>query len=284
MKRFAVGFAAFVMLALSLCGKPAASGAKVAVSLPPQAWLVDKISDGRLSAVVALPQGVDPHEFEPTPRLIKELSEAERYLSIGMVFEDRLTNALARLSGKMRFFANDRGVVKMGGGCRHGHGHSCHGSGGDPHIWLSPAHFATMASNTACALSGMLPREEVEVALAKTVAEIRQVDWRIKNMLFSGNAGVLLAYHPSYSYFAAHYGLKTMDIEQEGKAPSAKRMAEVIRSARASGVKRVIVDRLRPRRPAEVVAGAIGAKLVEIDPLQRDWVAVMEALAHAAGR
>lgn len=278
-------FCAILFVAAVLCRPLSAhdaGNAPVAVSLQPQAWLVDSISQGRAAVTVALPRGGDPHTFEPTPRLVRDLSRSAIYISCGMGFEQTLTNALRGLSKDIRFFAADSGIAKRSGcGHHHGHGGHCGGRDGDPHIWMSPSLFAAMATNTATALREVLPASVVETGLRKTVAEIAAIGREVGEALADGKCSVLLSYHPSYAYFARRYGLRTMEIEHEGKAPSARRLAEIVRTAKSAGVRNVLADAARPRRAAETAAAELGGRAIVIDTLQRDWPAMMKMLAGA---
>jgi zinc transport system substrate-binding protein len=146
---------------------------------------------------------------------------------------------------------------------------------------MSPPLFAAMATNTAGALRGLLPDAEIEAGLIKTVEEIAAAELEVRRRLTKNNVRTLLSYHSSYSYFAGHYGLRAMEIEHEGKAPSARRLAQVTREARACGVKRVLADVSSPRRAAETVARELDGKAVVVDPLRRDWILMMKEIASA---
>ena len=58
-----------------------------------------------------------------------------------------------------------------------------------------------------------------------------------------------------------------MAIENEGKEPSAKRIAEIIDRARRDGIKRVFYQSEFPASSVAIVAEDIGAEAVEINPL-----------------
>lgn len=276
--RFFFLMVAFFLIRTEMVFAATAEKIAVAVSLPPQAWLVDRISQGRASVAVALPQGGDPHTFEPSPIQIKRLSQAAVYVTVGMEFEKNLVNAIRRLAPGMRICAADAGIAKSQGHCSEHHCSSC---GGDPHIWMSPPLFAAMATNTAGALRGLLPDAEIEAGLIKTVEEIAAAELEVRRRLTKNNVRTLLSYHSSYSYFAGHYGLRAMEIEHEGKAPSARRLAQVTREARACGVKRVLADVSSPRRAAETVARELDGTAVVVDPLRRDWILMMKEIASA---
>ena len=86
-----------------------------------------------------------------------------------------------------------------------------------------------------------------------------------------------IIYHPALTYYARDYGLNQIAIEQEGKEPSAKRLAELIRMAHAEGIRRVLVQRQFPTSSVEAVAEDMEAEVVVFDPLAED---VIENIGH----
>jgi zinc transport system substrate-binding protein len=68
---------------------PAGGGAaaglpvRVAVSIPPQAWLVERIGGGRVAVEVMIPPGVDEETYEPTPQQLLALAAARVYVEVG---------------------------------------------------------------------------------------------------------------------------------------------------------------------------------------------------------
>lgn len=259
----------------------------VFVSIPPQAWLVKRLAGEAVEVQTLLPPGADPHLFEPTARQVKKLAQASFYFTLGLPFETALAARSAKLSGSLKVTPMDQGIAKLGARA-HAHGaecahasHRCGGEGGDPHIWLAPHLLCAMASNTVTALGQALPqrREALADALAKTVAEITATDEAVRRLLRDRPSRICVVYHPSWSYFAAAYDVSLLVIEQDGKAPSARHLADTIRQAKAAGVKVVFAERQYDLKPAQTLAKQVGARLETVDPLQEDWPALMREVA-----
>ncbi|HEX6202849.1 MAG TPA: hypothetical protein VF100_07595, partial [Thermoanaerobaculia bacterium] len=70
-------------------------------------------------------------------------------------------------------------------------------------------------------------------------------------------------------------------IEREGKEPGPRELAARIAAARAEGFATVFTQRGFAERPARVIAGEIGARVVPLDPLARDWDDNLLAVARA---
>jgi len=286
-------FAKTIGLLLAFAGTVCCAAGKpvVFVSIPPQAWLVNRLAGEAVDVQPLLTAGANPHTFEPGAWQVKKLSAASLYLTVGLPFERPLVARAVRLNPSLRVAGADAGIVKLGGGCAHdgteAKGRSaCCDAGGDPHVWLSPRLFAVMASNTAAALTQVLPgrADAVRANMDRTVAEIGAVDRTVRCALRTGAVKTWVTYHPSWRYFAADYGLTLLTIEEDGKEPSARHLAEVIGQARAAGVAVVFAEPQHDVRSAQTLAQTLGARLETVDPLREDWAETLrEAAAKLSG-
>jgi len=256
----------------------------VFVSIPPQAWLVKRLAGESVEVQTLLPAGADPHTYEPSARQVKRLSETSLVFTLGLPFEARLALQAGKLNPALKVVAMDAGIPKRGAGAHEHHGaepgHVC-AAGGDPHIWLSPRLLCAMASNTVAALEEALPQQRValEEALAKTLGEIRETDEAVRARLRDAPVKTWVVYHPSWRYFAEAYGLSLLVLEQDGKAPAARHLADVIRHAKEAGVKVVFAEPQYDVKPAQTLATQIGARLEIVDPLSEAWPSLMRDVA-----
>ncbi|MDD4017767.1 MAG: zinc ABC transporter substrate-binding protein [Kiritimatiellae bacterium] len=254
------------------------------VSIPPQAWLVKRLAGESVEVQTLLPAGADPHTYEPSARQVKRLSETALVFTLGLPFEARLVLQAGKLNPALKVVAMDAGIPKHGAGTHEHHGtepgHVC-AAGGDPHIWLSPRLLCAMASNTVAALEAALPQQgaALEGALAKTLDDIRETDEAVRARLRNAPVKIWVVYHPSWRYFAEEYGLSLLVLEQDGKAPAARHLAEVIRHAKEAGVKVVFAEPQYDVKPAQTLATHIGARLVLVDPLSEAWPSLMRDVA-----
>jgi zinc transport system substrate-binding protein len=256
----------------------------VFVSIPPQVWLVKHLAGEAVEVQALLTPGANPHTFEPDARQVRKLSGASLFLTLGMPFEMALADRAGSLNASLRVVGMDAGIAKIAA-ATHAHGseagHVCD-AGGDPHIWLSPRLMCAMASNAVAALSQLLPQQRESLAsnLQATVSEILAAEAAVRGQLASLRVKTWVVYHPSWSYFSKDFGLSLLVIEQDGKAPAARHLAEVIGQARAAGVKVVFAERQYDRRPSQALAQQLGARLETIDPLQEDWPMLMRGVAE----
>ena len=106
---------------------------------------------------------------------------------------------------------------------------------------------------------------------------LEALDRAIEEQITASGVEQFIVYHPALTYYARDYGIRQIAIEQEGKEPSAKRLAELIRIAEEHDIHTVLVQRQFPRSSVEAVAKDMKAEVVEFDPLEEN---VIENIAH----
>ena len=283
-----IGLLALGALAASCSDRPAeeASGKlRVAVSIPPQASFVERVGGEHVEALVLVPPGQSPHAYEPTPRQMASLATARLFFSIGVPFEKRLLEKL-RAMKSLRVVEMHEGVpLRQMAPAEEDHEDGHHHAAGepDPHCWLNPRYVKTMAANVARALKELDPPHaaDYEKNLQAFQAELDAADARIAKALEPLKGREMMVFHPAFGYFCDAYGLKQVVVEAEGKEPSARQLAAFIERAKRAGAKVIFVEPQFSRRSAEAIAAAVGAEVVALDPLARDYVANLEAMAQA---
>jgi zinc transport system substrate-binding protein len=282
------------MLLLLVLGASAASAQssapadplRVAVSILPQAYFVERIGGPRVAVDVLVGPGQSPHAFEPTPRQMTGLARARIYFRIGIDFEQSLMPRLERMFPSLRIVDQRQGVPlrPVDVPCEHGasdHDHE-HASGApDPHIWLSPTLAKTQAQTIADALIALDPAhaDTYRANLAAFHADLDRVHAELTAALAPLKGRELFVFHPAFGYFADTYGLRQVPVEIGGKEPTPRQLAELIESARAAGARVIFVQPQFPRKSAEAVARAIGGAVVPLDDLARDYLKNLEDIA-----
>ena len=162
----------------------------------------------------------------------------------------------------------------------HDHGDHHH-SEIDPHVWLSPQRLRIQAATIARTLERLDPDAAPEFRTAAAIfdQQLITLDTEITDILAPVAGHVLLAFHPAFGYLAADYGLIQSAVETGGMAPGPKGLAKVLQRAKASGVQAVFVQPQFSMSAARAVAAEIGVELVMLDPLARDTVDNLRAMA-----
>jgi len=176
----------------------AATGSRLEtfVSIPPQAYLVERVGGRHVGVQVLVQAGQEPHTFKPTPKQMMALGRARVYFRVGMPFETRLLEKIRGSRSDITVVDTVRGIKRVmmsehgphhaeaeehaareGDHAEHaGHEgdhpeHSGHGDvregedhehehekgAPDPHIWLSPPLIKIQARNIADGLKAADP-------------------------------------------------------------------------------------------------------------------------------
>jgi zinc transport system substrate-binding protein len=169
-----------------------------------------------------------------------------------------------------------------GGGEEKDAGDHAHAAG-DPHVWVAPATVRVAARNIERALSDLDPSHAAlyRENLGRLLADVDGLDREIRTLLAGAAGRSFMVYHPAWGYFAREYGLRQIAVEAGGREPSARQLIALVLEARRQGVRAIFVQRGFARKSAEVIAGEIGGRVVEVDPMDRDWLGGLRAAARA---
>ncbi|MGI5843321.1 MAG: metal ABC transporter solute-binding protein, Zn/Mn family [Candidatus Xenobium sp.] len=243
----------------------------VLCSVLPQAWFVERLAGERVQVEVMIPPGASPATYEPTVQQMQAASRASLYIKVGhpaFPFEATWLEPLLKQGQGLRQVDSSAGLERLEG---------------DPHVWVSPGCVRIMARNIAQALEELLPaeREVLKANLQALLAEIDAVDRELQESLKDLRGTRFYAFHPAWGYLAREYGLEQVAIEEEGQEPSAGRLSEILEQARRDGVRVLFVQPQFSEASARVLAEDLGARVVPLDPLARDWPTTMRQVATA---
>lgn len=248
-----------------------AETADVIVSIEPLKYLVEQIVGNDLTIDVLTPAGTSPETYEPTPQDMNSINHAKMIFSTGLIeFE---TTLLGKIADKERVVNLSHGIELIEGSCSHNHSHSHagHHHGIDPHIWTSPTELRTMARNAHAAIIRHYPDSVKYTAAYEALdEELKALDEECRTALESAEVKAFVIYHPALTYYARAYALEQIAFESEGKEPSAKHIAEIIRKAKEHQAQALLYQTEFPRSVVEVVAKDMALKPKEINPLSEN--------------
>jgi zinc transport system substrate-binding protein len=258
-----------------------ASGVRVFVPVPPLADFVRHIGGSHVDVSVLVDPGRSPHTFEPTPRQMADLSEADVYFTVGLPFEREIARKLEGSLADLRIVDASEGVTFLMSPV-HGDEGEHHGeTERDPHIWLDPLRAKIVAGNMARALAEVDAgnRPTYERGLTAFEKDLDALHERVSRMIEPVRGKAFLVFHSSFGYFAERYGLVEVPVEVMGKEPSARELTHLVERAREIGARVIFVQAQFARTSAEAVARETGTRLVDLDPLGTDYVRSIEEIA-----
>lgn len=262
-----------------------AEGIPLFVSILPQKYFVEKIGGDLVDVSVMVQPGASAVTYEPKPNQMVTLSKAKTYFAIGVPFEKVWLKKITASNQQIHVVHTEKGIKKKALAL---HVHVSRDSGEgehedvenenhgvkDPHIWLSPPLVMIQARTILMTLQEIDPNNQAvyEANYKKFMLELLEMDAEIRGIFGGkGKGAAFMVFHPSWGYFADAYGLKQIPIEVEGKEPKPAQMKALIEYAREKAIKVIFVQPQFSTKRAEIIAKAIGGRIMLADPLAEDW-------------
>jgi manganese/iron transport system substrate-binding protein len=238
--------------------------------------VVKQVGGDAIDLTILLPLGTDPHTFNPTPRDLAAISDAQAIFANGAGLEVFLTSMLKNAGTStpviavsdgipLRHLATDQPGPTPSPGQEEN-------AGNDPHTWFSPISVIAWVHNIEPALAGLDPAHaaDYKARAADYEQKLTQLDAWIKEQVAQIPPAnrKLVTDHLEFGYFADRYGF-----EQTGAVipsfstaaqPSAQDLAQLEDAVHKQGVKAIIVSNIVNDSLARRVAGDTGVQLVTL--------------------
>ena len=180
--------------------------------------IVSQIVGDNATVNVVIPDGQDPHDFQPSAKDIETINNAALVVSNGLEFEEGLEEVLENIanSGGNIFMVGDHITVRKIEDDDHGDDHhdddnegDHHHGGGDPHLWLSPMTMLEMLPALTTALSEAVNADLSAQATALTT-KLKDLDSKVASIINGLDECNLVSGHDEMGYFADRYGCKVI--------------------------------------------------------------------------
>ena len=218
-----------------------------------------------------VPAGTEAHDWEPGPRDLAGLEQADVFLYNSDDMEHWVDSLEDQLEKKEIL------VVETADGLED--------DADDPHVWLNPAN-ALIQMQRICdafcekdSANADAYRQNLEEAAEK----IRTLDEKYRSALAGVSHRELVVTHGAYGYLASAYGLSQLAIEgmQGTSDPSPAQMAKMIEEIKEKGIGCIFYEADGESKIAESIAKECGIRIAPLNPFEgdakgRDYFSVME--------
>ena len=259
----------------------------VVATFYPLAYFAEEIGGDRILVKSIVPTGVEPHDYEPTPKNILTVNSADIFLINGA--------GLDPWAEKIRSGAESRGVTVLEMSDKVALLSSETSKSKevptvfDPHFWLDPI----LAETEVLAIrDALISRDgdgsEVYAQNAKRLIEkLRALDQSYRGGLTYCGLRTVVTSHNAFAYLSKRYGFETLSVS--GLAPEAepspRRLVELAETAKAKDIHFIFFETLVSPKVAETLAREIGAETLVFNPiegltqediaLKRDYFSIM---------
>ncbi|MER6977389.1 metal ABC transporter substrate-binding protein [Streptomyces carpinensis] len=285
--------------ALSACSSSSAAAGgtekfDVVASFYPMAFLAERIGGSHVHVTSLTQPGQEPHDLEISARQTAQLQKSDAVLYLKGL-QPSVDDAVAQSEIGTKIDAASLTTLEEHGTEVGGHAaahdtHEGEESGGkDPHVWLDPVRYAQIAEGVGKAFEKGDPDHAADYRknTAALVEQLDELNTRFKDGLAHTRTKVFITTHAAFGYLAERYGLTEeaisgLDPESE---PSAARVKDLERMAKADGVSTVFYETLVSGKTARTIAGDAGLRTDVLDPLEgitkksrgTDYISVQEA-------
>ena len=255
--------------------------------------IVEQLVGDAATVTTLIPDGQDPHEFEPSAKDIESLNNASIVVSNGLDFEEGLEETLenAKTAGVNIFMAGDHITVRELSDEDDDHADEAttdttvvkeeeHDHGAfDPHLWLSPAAMLEMLPELSKAVGAAIGAD-LSAQLETLVAELTALDSEIQEII-GGIKCELVSGHDEMGYFADRYGCEVIgaiipSFSTTSEA-SAGELADLKAEVETHDVKAVFTGLGTSPDVAEQLATELGVKAVTLSTHFMDGAANYQA-------
>jgi ABC-type Zn uptake system ZnuABC Zn-binding protein ZnuA len=234
--------------------------------------VVRQVGGAAISLSVLLPEGSDPHTYQPTPQDLIRIANADLIFINGAGLESFLDRLLEN-AAQEKIISVSAGLPLRSLQDEHNPPQPAHADTGvDPHVWFDPGHVQTWVNTIESHLSAADPdNAPVFTANAKAYqAELQSLDSWIETQVASIPAEnrKLVTDHQELGYFADRYGFEQVGAVipsfSVAAEPSAEELAALEDAIQAQGVPAIFIGTTVSPSLAQRIASDTGARLIPL--------------------
>lgn len=232
------------------------------------------VAGDRARVASLLPANADAHDFEPTPRDVEQVADADLVLEHGLGLDTWIGDLIDESGTDATVAVVTEGIETRAGAAHDEGGDDDHDV--DPHVWLDVANAKVMVAHIRDALVAADPdgAKAYEANAAKYLAELDALDGWIREQVATipPEGRKLVTSHDAFGYYVRAYGFEligavipSLDTQAQ---PSAQETAALIDRIRATGVKAIFTEASLNADLARQLADEAG--IVVVDDLYSD--------------
>ncbi len=275
MKRLLYLFCSVLLLLAAGCGAPKAEkpdGGKLPVvaSFYAMKEITQAIGGDKVDVRTLIPEGTEPHEFQPTTRSMKDLSRARVLVIQGLGMEPWAEEMVKAAENKdlVQVVAAQQVQPIQNEEKEEIREHGQY----DPHAWLSPSCAQLEARAIADGLAKADPanRAYYEANADKFIARLQTLEDKYKEKFRQVHRKDFVTGHAAFAYVCRDFGLEQSSVEGvfASGEPNARQLAALVEFCRERGVKTIFTEAAVSPKTSQSLAREVGAKVVPIHTLE----------------
>lgn len=240
---------------------------RIVASFYPISYIATMIGGNLVSVINLVPAGVEPHDFEPSPRDLVEIGNADILLYNGASFEpwvkkwERSTKARPMHTISMSDVLMEQRVslIENNGVV-------------DPHFWLDPVIMKNEVEIIRALLVQADPshKELFDNNALIFLSTLDALDQRFRAGLSSCSLHDIVVLHDAFSYLARQYNFTATSIEgiSPDEEPSPKDLVRIINLVREKDVKYIFFETVASPKFSELIAREVEGSTLVLNPIE----------------
>lgn len=268
---------AALLLLLAFAPPAALARLQIVATSADLASLARSVGGERVEAASLVPPALDAETFEPGPKELKRLTQAQLLVRVGLGYDPWLDRALAQNAnagiqrGAAGYVDASTGIALLeitatvlSPAAGHAHG------AGNPHYWLDPLNAEIITASILEGLTRVDPEHAAQYARNRSrfLADLRQrlAAWEQRLAPYRGAA--VITYHSTWPYFARRFRLNIVGFiePRPGVPPSPNHLAALLRTAHERRVAAILRGPSEPVEAPGLIAAKTGARIVLLAP------------------
>jgi zinc transport system substrate-binding protein len=251
----------------------------VAVSIGPEVEWVNAIGGDKVHVTLMVPEGADPHTYEPLPNQLTMVSNAKMYVEIGssIEFETNYMDKIRASNPNMLIVNASQGIQLIPNSAEN------ETTTMDPHVWADPKNAMVMVNNTYNGLVKVDPadQEYFKKNRDQYIQQLKELDLNTTKILKNKNGTNILVYHPAFGYYAKDYNLTQVGAMLNDEEPSPQRIAKMVDIAKKNNVKVLYNEPQYDPKFMQSIASQINGQVLTVNDLGENYIQNMINIAIA---
>ncbi len=245
---------------------------KVSVTFNAMKEFVEAVGKDKVEISTIIPNGIEPHDFEPKAQDLVKLADAQVLVYNGFGMEAWVGDAVGTVKNPNLIVVQSTiGVTPIENEDQEEieeHGQY------DPHTWLSLKNAVIQAGNIQAALAEADPQNEefYEDNYKDFVSEVESLYSEYETKFQSMNQKSFVTGHAAFAYLCRDFSLEQNSVEDvfaEGE-PTARQLAGLVDYCREYGVTTVFAEEMASPEVSETLADEVGAEVQTIFTIESD--------------
>lgn len=270
-----------LMLIFSLSGcktnrsvKNEVGSLKVYTSFYPIYFATEQIGVERIELYSIIPNGSEPHDYEPSMREIANVENGDIFIYNGAKMEpwsEKLSSSLIKKGIKTLNLSEFVELIDDTGKDHKEHDEHEHEGNYDPHIWLDPINMDNMAYQIMVELSKLDTTNEdfYKKNYEDFSRKLKELDLTYTSELKDRSRDTILVSHQAFSYLTKRYDLKQIAVTgiTPHDEPSPRTLANLLDTIEDGSFEFIFLETLASPKVVELLAKEGNLKILELNPI-----------------